>query len=132
MNDDYVHPWDQPEAEGTHRTVQTTLHQTLTGLPVGLATLDVICSACKRAIQEGDHLWVYAYRAADDPEWLLTRCYCEACAVDEIETPTLGTSETLVEARLDVVAITSEQRHHLCLGAVDVRAFSPLTEGARP
>jgi hypothetical protein len=38
----------------------------------------------------------------------------------------------LVKAHLDVVARTTEQRHELCLGGVEVLAFSPLTEGVSP
>jgi hypothetical protein len=75
---------------------------------------------------------VYAYRAAEASEWVLTRCYCVDCTGPEIETPTLGTSEVLVDARLEVLSLSAEQRHTLCLHEVSVLAFSPLMEGDEP
>ena len=133
MIDEYVHAWDRPAPEQPGpQPVVTTPRQALTGLQIGLANLQVHCTACGQARHEGQQVWVYAYRTADDPEWLVTRCYCPQCAPARIETPTLGTSEALIEARLDVVSLSSEQRHHLCLSDVEVLGCSPLTEGAAP
>lgn len=133
MIDEYVHAWDHPASEQSEqKQVVTTPRQALTGLQVGLANLEVHCTSCGQTRHDGEQLWVYAYRAADDPEWLLTRCYCLGCAPDRIETPTLGMSEVLVEARLDVVSLSSEQRHRLCLREIEVLACSSLTEGASP
>ena len=72
------------------------------------------------------------YQAADAPEWVITRCYCRACAPEEIEMPTLRTSEVMITATQDVVSLSGEQRHQLCLGDVETLAMSPLTEGATP
>lgn len=131
MIDEHVHPWDRPEPahESTEPQVVTTPRQILSGLPMGLANLHALCSSCGQALHEGDRIWVYAKRAVEDPEWVLSRCYCGDCAVARIDTPTRGTSEMRAEARLNVVALSSEQRHQLCLGEVEVLAFSPLTEG---
>lgn len=130
MSDGSVDTSDRPPQEhsGPQR-VGTTLRQALTGLQIGLANLQAHCTSCGQACHEGQQVWVYAYRAADEPEWLLSRCYCSGCAPDCIETPTLGTSEALIEARLDVVSLSSQQRHNLCLSEIEILAFSPLTEG---
>jgi hypothetical protein len=134
MIDEYVHTWDRPKPDHdpAHPSVVTTPKQALSGLHIGLANLQALCTTCGDALGEGQPIWVYAYRAAEDPEWLLTRCYCRDCAPDGIETPTLGTSETLIEAYLDVVSLSGERRHQLCLSEVAVLAFSPLTKGAAP
>lgn len=111
-------------------SVVTTPSQALTGLHIGLADCTARCSTCDETLLEGQPIWVYAYRAADAPEWVLTRCYCEMCAPDGIETPTLGTSEVLVKAFLDIVSLSMERRHHLCLSEVETLTVSPLDEGA--
>lgn len=108
----------------------TTPRQVLTGLPIGLANLRVYCTGCNRTLREGDRIWVYAYRAAEDAEWTVTRCFCADCVERRIDTPTLGTSEVVAAARLNVRSLAGEQRHELCLTHVEPSAFSPLGEGA--
>ena len=133
MIDESVHAWDCPAPEDSEpQRVVTTLRQALTGLQIGLANLQARCTACGQARHEGQQVWVYVYRTADAPEWVLSRCYCSGCAPGCIETPTLGTSEALIEARLDVVSLSSEHCHNLCLSEIEVLTFSPLTEGASP
>jgi len=124
--------WDRPKPDYDRRqdAAVTTPRQLLTGLQIGLANLRVQCTGCNRTMGEGDRVWVYAYRAAEDPEWTITRCFCPSCTDRQIETPTLGTSEVLVAARLNVRSLSGEQRHELCLTHVDPCAFSPLMEGA--
>lgn len=120
------------DLETEHPQIVSTQRQVLSALHIGLANLTVACTACRRTLREGHPVWVYAYWAADDPEWLPTRCFCQECKDHALEIPTLGTSELLIEARLDVVTQTTDQRQHLCLGAVEVVTFSPPTEGASP
>ena len=134
MSSDHTHDWDQPKPEYDPASpgVMTTPSQALTGVHIGLANCTVRCSGCDETLRESNSIGVYAYRAADAPEWVLTRCYCQQCAPEVIETPTLGTSEVVVTATLDVVSLSSEQRHQLCLGDVETLAVSPLTEGAVP
>lgn len=134
MIDEYRHRWDRPAPapEPDRPPVLTTLLQALSGLHIGRADLRVDCTSCSRTRQEGQQIWVYAYRAADAPAWVLTRCYCRECANHRIETPTHGMSEALIEARLDVATLTHTQRHELCLSQIDVLTFSPPTEGTQP
>jgi hypothetical protein len=123
--------WNRPKPDHDPRenAVATTPRQVLTGLRIGLANLRAYCTGCNRTLREGDRVWVYAYRAAEDPEWTITRCFCRDCTDRRIETPTLGTSEVLAAARLNVRSLSGEQRHELCLTHVEPCAFSPLTEG---
>ena len=109
----------------------TTPLQALTGVHIGLANCTVRCAVCVETLREGNSIGVYAYRAADDPEWVLTRCCCRQCAPEGIET-ILRTSEVGITATLDVVSLSSEQRHQLCLDDVETLAVSPLTEGTVP
>lgn len=134
MIDKHVHDWDRPKPDHDpgSPSVVTTPSQALAGVQIGLADCTARCSACDATLREGDPIWVYAYRAAEAPEWVLTRCYCERCAPKDIETPTLGTSEVLVTAVLAVVSLSSERRHQLCLSEIETLAVSPLTEGASP
>lgn len=132
MIGDHSHSWDRPKPDHDRRedAAVTTPRQMLTGLRVGLATLQAYCTGCNRTMREGDRVWVYAYRAAEAPDWTITRCFCRNCTAHRIETPTLGTSEVLAAARLNVRSLSGEQRHELCLTAVEPCAFSPLMEGA--
>ena len=134
MTNEYAQRGDRPKPDHdpTSPSVVTIPSQALTGLHIGLANCTVRCSGCEVTLQEGNSIWVYAYRAAEAPEWVLSRYYCEQCAPDGIETPTLGTSEVLITAVLEVVSLLREQRHQLCLGEVETLAVSPLTEGAVP
>lgn len=112
--------------------VVTTPRQALTGLHIGLANLRVPCSTCDRALQAGDSIWVYAHRTADEPEWQLTRCYCEGCAAHAPVTQTLGASETFVKARLDIVTLASEDRRQLCLSNVEICKYIPPSDSDSP
>ncbi|MFA1610781.1 hypothetical protein [Halobellus rubicundus] len=131
MIGEHGHSWDRPKPDHDRRqdAAVTTPRQLLTGLGIGLATLEVHCTGCNCRMGEGEMVWVYAYRAAEDPEWTITRCFCAACTDRRIETPTLGTSEVLAAARLNVRSVVDEQRHELCLTHVEPCAFSPLMEG---
>lgn len=112
--------------------VITTPQQLLTGLAVGLANLRALCNGCGEAVGEGALLTVYAYRCPETPDWETSRCYCEACGPDRIETPTLGATEALVRTRLGVIALPDERAHRLCLTGVELLAVSRPTEGSEP
>jgi hypothetical protein len=131
MSRDHRHPWDRPKADHDRRqdAAVTTPRQVLTGLPIGLANLRAYCTGCNRTLREGDQVWVYAYRAAEDAEWTLTRCFCSECADHRITSPTLGTSEVPAAGRLNVLSLSGEQRHELRLTHIEPCAFSPLGEG---
>lgn len=134
MIDEYVHPWDHPpcDPDPDHPRVVTTPQQTLRGLEIGLATQEVLCTGCERLLTEGEPGVVYAHRAVDAPEWLVTRCYCRACAPGQLQTPTLGTSEVLVTVSFGVGSEAITQRHYLCLTDIDLVALSPPSEGTPP
>ena len=132
MSRPYVHPWDEPTDDPVDTMVRSTPRQVFDGQRVGVANQTVECSCCQGLRRSGQRLVCYAYRPAEAPEWLVTRCYCPACAPTAIETPTLGTAELLVEAELGVVSIVAEQLHECCLLQVTVRDVSPCTEGAEP
>lgn len=122
----------RPTGGDTPHQVSTALEQVLTGLPLGLATLEVICSCCGRSLEEGTDVRVHAYRAAEVPRWSLTRCYCTECGPSSITKPTLGASEVLVAVQLAVVSNPSERRHSLCLLSPTLLSFSPLERGSAP
>ena len=133
VNEEYDHPLNRSQSDcNVPRQVVSTPEQVLTGLPLGLATLEVVCSCCGQRLQEGSEVQVYAYRAAEAPRWNLTRCYCPACGPGTITTPTLGTTEALVVARLAVVSLPKEQRHSLCLSVPTLSSFSPPTMVSAP
>lgn len=127
----HQHSCDRPKPDHDPRedAAVTTPRQVLTGLSIGLANLRAYCTGCNRTLREGDRIWVYAYRAAEGPEWTITRCFCPDCVERQIDTPTLGTSEVVAAARLNVRSLAGEQRHELCLTAIEPCAFSPLGEG---
>jgi hypothetical protein len=104
----------------------------LTGLPIGIPDLSAQCSDCGRTLREGERVLVYAYRAAEATEWDLARCYCPECRPDEITTPTLGTSEVLVDAMLGTMSDVRAQTHHFCLRHVERVDESLPTEGTAP
>ena len=133
MMDEYVPPWNKSVelADATPRIVSTP-QQVFTGLRVGLANQTVECSQCGALRQSGQSIVCYAYRSADAPEWLLTRCYCTDCTPTEIETPTLGTSELLLEAELGVVSDVADQLHECCLQDVRVVDWQDCSVGAKP
>jgi hypothetical protein len=133
VNDDYVHRRDHPNPERRDpRQVLSTPEQVLTGLPLGLATLEVLCSRCGRTLEEGAEIQVYAHRPAEAPRWSLTQCYCPDCGPGVVRRPTLGTTEVLVTAQLAVVSLPAEQRHSLCLASPALSSFSPPTRGSAP
>lgn len=134
MTERYVHPRDQPQrdTEGATPRVVTAPRQVLNGCEVGLATREVCCTGCKTSLTEGASGVVYAYRTVDAPEWLVARCYCDACAPTTVQTPTLGTSELLASVTFGVRSQALGQVHHLCLGEVDCIALTPPSEGSPP
>lgn len=120
------------ETDADQSTITSTPQQVLAGMQVGLPDLVVVCTYCGEEVAEGQACTVYAYRPADDHEWYPARCYCQACAPDEIPTPTMGTSEVLVQAWLGVVSRPHDRSHRLCLLKVDLLASSPPSEGSPP
>jgi PGF-CTERM protein len=74
MIDDHVHEWDRPKPDHApeRHSVVTTPGQALTGVQLGLASMEAMCLACGRPRHEGQRIRVYGYRAAEDPEWIVT------------------------------------------------------------
>jgi hypothetical protein len=107
-------------------------NQLFAGMQAGLPSLTVICSRCGAQLGEGDEVSVYAYRPAESTRWYLGRCCCPNCAPTEIATPTLGTAECRITARLATVSDVARQRHRLCLADPSVVAFTSPTDGTPP
>jgi len=103
--------------------------QLLAGMEVGLPALDVRCSRCGTQLGEGDSVSVYAYRPAETPRWYLGRCCCLDCAPDQLRTPTLGTAECRVTARLAIVSNVGSQTHRLCLADPTLTSFAEPKNG---
>ncbi len=120
------------ELGDSEQPVVATLKQLFTGLRVGMPSLVVQCSGCGAHLGEGDAVSVYAYRTVETTRWHLARCECLDCAPDDIQTPTRGTSEVRVRARLAVISDVGTQQHQLCLIAPEVVAFEASATGARP
>jgi hypothetical protein len=118
--------------DDSEQPVVATLEQLFTGLRVGMPSLEVQCSSCGIYLDEGDGVSVYAYRTAETPQWHLACCQCLDCESDDIQTPTRGTAEVRVRARLGLVSDVGTQQHQLCLIAPDVVAFEAPTTGTSP
>lgn len=114
------------------KMVETNAEQVLTGLQVGLTGARGICSQCGRNLHDGHCVTVYAYRVAGHDEWNTARISCRDCGRDEIETPTLGTTEIVATAFLGVLQVAASQTTRLVLTSIDVQAYSPPEEGTGP
>lgn len=134
MSDDVLRDRELPGSESTvgSQGVRTAPTQLLTGLTVGLPTNRVVCIGCRMQLTEGQAVTVYSYRRAECLEWNLRQCYCMDCAPTTINEPTLGVTELLARAWLGTVARPRTRTHRLCLLEIEVVAYSPPEEGARP
>jgi hypothetical protein len=103
--------------------------QLFAGMQVGLPSLVVVCSHCGDRLGEGDEVSVYAYRPAETTQWFLGRCCCLQCAPKQILTPTLGTAEYRLTARLAVVSDVTRQQQRLCLAEPTIRGFASPADG---
>jgi hypothetical protein len=130
--------WAGPLGEFTDRGIGTedreqavvaALEQLFTGLRVSLPTLMVQCCCCGTQLDDGEQVSVYAYRTVETPRWHLACCRCPDCAPNDIETPTLGTTEVRLSARLAVVSDVEMQQHRLCLVDPTVTAAATPTAG---
>ena len=122
---------ENEHATGRHAVV-APLDQLFCGLRVGLPMLTVQCCGCGAELGEGDTVSVYAYRTVETPRWHLARCRCPDCALDDIDTPTLGATEVRLTARLAVVSNAGTQQHWLCLTEPTVLAMSSPQDGTPP
>jgi hypothetical protein len=118
------------------RTSTTNEHQVLAtpaqlfaGLALGLPSMKVVCAHCHTRLREGDKVSVYAYRPVEDAQWYLGRRCCLDCAPARITTPTLGTAECRLTARLVVQSDVTEQGHRLVLADPELKAFTPPADG---
>ena len=108
---------------------ETTPKEAFSGRVVGIGTGVVPCEECGRDLRDGASVVVYSYRVSNPTWWALARCHCEDCAPDGVETPRLGTDEVLVEATLRPRSFPTTGRRRLSLADVELRAYSPPTEG---
>jgi hypothetical protein len=129
---DVTSPYDPATAVTQPAQVLAPPAQLFAGLEVGLPSLTAVCSHCKTSLGDGDRIAVYAYRPADTTHWSLGRSCCPACAPETIATPTLGTAECRLTARLGVVSDVATQQQRLCLRDPTLVTFSPPASGTRP
>lgn len=120
------------ETDSELPSIVSTPQQVLTGVQIGLPDLHASCTCCGESITEGQACTVYAYRPANGQEWYPAKCYCQGCAPDKIPTPTIGTSEVVIQSWLGVVSRPHDRSHRLCLLEVELVEFSPPTEGRQP
>jgi hypothetical protein len=113
-------------------SVTATPAQLFTGVEIGLPSLTVLCSRCDKRLREGDSVSVYAYRPVENSRWYVGRCCCSSCAPDRFSTPTLGTAECRINARLATISDVGTQHHSLCLIEPTVTAFASPATGAEP
>lgn len=111
-------------------TVETTVEQCLTGALLA-APGACRCQHCGAALREGRRAGAYCYRAADADRWDVARVYCESCAPDGLDTPTLACAEVVATGRLAVTALPT-RRHRLTLVEVGVRDYAGPREGSGP
>jgi hypothetical protein len=108
---------------------ETTPQEAFSGRVVGIGTGVVPCDECGRELHDGGSVVAYSYRLSNPSWWALAQCYCGDCAPDGVETPRLGADEVLVEATLRPRSFPTTGRRRLSLADVELRAYSPPTEG---
>jgi hypothetical protein len=86
------------------------------------------CQSCQSHLGEGDEATVYAYRPAERQLVSVARWYCTDCDRREIQHPTLGCYEWLVEARLATTSDVATQSHALTLLDIEILDESPPEE----
>jgi len=101
----------------------------LDGTPVGDGT-EAVCTGCKRTLQAGAPVVLYAYCLADTRSWDAARLYCEPCAPETMRTPTLGAHEALLAGSLATRSRPDRQTHTLTFAGEAERAYSPPDRGS--
>lgn len=122
----------ESKSESESMVVETSVEQILNGLQVGAGSPPTTCCWCGRDLHDGHCITVYAYRTAGHDNWNLPRISCRDCGSDEIETPTLGTTEIVATAFLGVLQVAAAQTTRHALTNVELVASSPPNEGTEP
>jgi hypothetical protein len=112
--------------------IEAPATQVLTGTRVGADPDGCLCTRCGRSLRAGAAVTVYAYRLPAARRWTIARVACADCAAATIETPTLGTTECLVEGHLITRSMAHEQTHALSVHATEPLAHSSASTGAQP
>lgn len=110
-----------------HREIDTDVTQLFVGTRLPTTAT---CIRCEQTFTPGDPCILSATRPEDAPTYAIEALYCPECAPETIPDPTLGTTDYLLEAQLAHTETASPRQHHLTLLTIDIRASSPLTEGA--
>ena len=110
-----------------HREIGTDVTQLFVGTQLPTSAT---CTQCRQTFTPGDRCILSATRPEDAPTYTIETLYCPECAPETISGPTLGTTDYLLEAQLARTETASPRQHHLTPLTVDIRASSPLTEGA--
>lgn len=130
MSDGQSHCCWQPDSASTARLVNAPASQVLVGHHVGVVPERAYCTGCDRVLREGVSVVCYAYRCVDADRWAVPCVYCEGCAPEMINAPTLGASEALVTAVLASISLPDARTHRLCLCEPGIVAWSPPSEGS--
>ena len=101
-----------------------TVAQLFAGLSLARLGEPPQCVACGCAMTAGRSIVVAVYRPVEQACWQLGRCYCQQCAPDTIETPTLGVMELQVTGRVGTQSAVHTQSHAYCLLEPRVQAVS--------
>jgi len=112
--------------------VPATPTQVLRGELVEAGVNGARCTLCEASLDETDIAFAYAYRCAEAVQWNVARLFCWGCAPPAIQTPTLGATEVVVGGRLGMITSPTTRTQRPCLTELEVRAYSPPTEGSQP
>ena len=120
-------------ADGDHAVVDPvaagpvlvgTVAQLFAGLSLAGLGEPPQCVACGCVMTAGRSSVVAIYRPVEQARWQLGRCYCQRCAPESIETPTLGVMELQVTGRVETQSAVHTQSHAYCLLKPGVQAVS--------
>jgi len=112
--------------------VEAPATQVLSGTRVGADPDGCLCTRCGRSLRAGTAVTLYAYRLPAARRWTVARIACGDCAATTLATPTLGTTECLLEGRLVTRSLPHRQTHSLCVLASESLTQSPPSMGAQP
>ncbi|WP_160135334.1 hypothetical protein [Halococcus salsus] len=105
--------------------------QATRGTPVGHEdSLRCVRAKCEAALTEGSEVAALVYRQGDECAFTVGSLFCRACRVGEVRSPTQGSEEYVVYARLGTVADVAEQRHWLVIVDPEIVASSLATDGS--
>lgn len=99
----------------------------LRGMPIGRPGA-ISCSHCRRDLTAGQAVTAYCYRPSGDG-WSVAGIACGSCHEPaQLEAPTLGLHEAVVEATIATRSVQHRQQHRLVLCEIDVQDSASPSE----